>query len=89
MNFEVRPFLYAVLLNTAMALLLFMAAKAWLRPPLEEVLGVAALLVPIALHFVLWPHLRLGMKLGISASSLVLSICGMFAVALIVFGDAL
>lgn len=89
MQLAVRPILYAVLLNTLIALLLFMAVKSWVRPPLEEALSVAILLVPTALHFLLWPSLRFGVKLGISAVSLTLSIVGMFAVALALFGDAL
>ena len=89
MKSEIRTVFFAALIDTAVTLLLFIAVKAWMRPPLEEILGVAILLLPVVLPFALWPFVRLWTKLSIGAVSLLLSIVGMFAIALALFGDSL
>ena len=79
----------AVLLNVAVVVSFTIALKAFDNGPRWEWLDVVVLLVPIGLHFFLWPRLNLIAKLGISIVSVPLSFLAALWAALFFFGDAL
>jgi len=79
----------AVLLNVAIVVSFAIALKALDNGPRWEWLDVVVLLVPIGLHFFLWPRLSLIAKIGISIVSVPLSFLAVLWAALFFFGDAL
>lgn len=79
----------AVLLNVAVVVSFTIALKAIDNGPRWEWLDLAILLVPIGLHFFLWPRLSLITKIGISIVSVPLSVFAGLWAALFFFGDAL
>ena len=79
----------AVLLNVAIVVSLTIALKALADGPRWEWLDAVVLLVPIGLHFFLWPRLSLIAKIGISIVSVPLSFLAVLWAVLFFFGDAL
>ena len=79
----------AIAFNVTTALLAFVLVKRFCRPPWEEWLGVALLLIPALAHFIYLRAMGLPSKVLISIVGIVLTLTGSLAIALTVFGDAL
>jgi len=81
--------MHAVLMNVAITTSSVVALKAFDLGPRWEWLEITILLVPVGLHFFLWPRLNLAAKIGISIVSVPLCVYAGLWASLYVFGDSL